>query len=265
MQGMHGNQNYSYMHVWQHYFHYVYAFKYYITLLMTWLSKITWRKLACGIYIECWPPVDDVVCNVESLSMTKGNNVEWNCQFTAAKATTFSLMLNKMTVILPTKPEKAKCRWTSIYCLCQGNTSACLFQQSVQPVRVCCEFNLMASSGTIVKGSKVVVQLMHHPGIDSIDCFGYRNVNIKSHSKTTFVCSNDRSNDHCNWISSLWYLCFVAKQCIYFSTPSVWLSTSKIEQVSLSMAQHALPSSLLYLHYWLVTGDRSWTVEMDLN
>ena len=41
--------------------------------------------------------------------MTKGNNVEWNCQLRAAKATNFSLMLNKMTFILPTKPEEANC------------------------------------------------------------------------------------------------------------------------------------------------------------
>lgn len=136
------------------------------------------RVFNCFMYTEeCQPLLEDAVCSVKSLSMTKGSNIQWNCQLIAAKATNFSLMLNKMIVIPPSKPEEGKCRdEPQVIAFVKETPQNVCFSKFSVVVLICSasesvvgEFNLMTSSGTIVKGSTVVVQLMQEyvnsPGI----------------------------------------------------------------------------------------------------
>ena len=116
---------------------------------------------------------DEATCSqYHSYLIPEGDTVDWECQLSAPPSTNFSLLLNNKTAILPSQ--------TLVRC---GNESQVIFLVQEEAQHVCLssfsftvficsanetvvgEFSIIKSTGDVVAGTNITVELIQEPEI----------------------------------------------------------------------------------------------------
>ena len=143
----------------------------------------------CIYYITagCQPPPDSAMCNIGSLSVDKGSTIEWFCEIIARPSTNFSLVFKKF-ILLPSVPGDVECGREPqvIFSVEEYPQNGCLSSYRVSVVicsaneSVVGEFHILNSSGSVVIGTTVVIELIPEPTGDSV-CRGGSNGHLRCH------------------------------------------------------------------------------------
>ena len=135
----------------------------------------------------CQPPPDSAMCNIGSLSVGKGSTIEWFCEITARPSTNFSLVFKKF-ILLPSMPGDVECgrepqvifsveEFPQLGCLSRYRVSVVICSANESVVG---EFRILNSSGSVVIGTTVVIELIPEPTGDSV-CRGGSNGHLRCH------------------------------------------------------------------------------------
>jgi hypothetical protein len=118
--------------------------------------------------IECQPQPFEATCSHSIFSAAEGASAEWECRLTAPPATNFTLLLNKTTAILPSKPGLKCGKEPQVMFFIEEEAQHVCFSGFNVTVVVCSasegvvgEFTIISSSGEVSMDTKVIVKLEH--------------------------------------------------------------------------------------------------------